>query len=334
MAAIAMLSLHFPMKNFRWLRVSTIFRDCLALRGYNRGLLQYPMILTRWSPIGVDIATSFLSGIAALQRIVNPQTKALKRGRGPRRLILAAPWFLICACGMAQQSPSQPTPDASSQSQESQTTAKPANPIQSGVVLFKLLQQQSLVFPDLATSEGPLSSWQKFKLATNNSVALSTIGQALIASAYDQAVNRPSGYHQGWEGYGKRFGADMARSASDNLFGTFLLASALHQDPRFFVKRNLSFGQSVKYAAVRVLYTSTDAGEKQINYSGLIGPLLSEGLANAYYPEQNRTAGSTLTRYAYDLSWRFAGNLLRQYWPTINRRLRLAPEPSSTGANP
>jgi hypothetical protein len=292
----------------------------------NRGLLQYSMIPTRWSPLGVDIAASFSSGIAALQPIFNPQTKALKRKRGLHRLILAAPLFLICNCGMAQQPQSPSTPDAPSQSQDSQTTPKPANPIQSGVVLFKLLQEQSLVFPDLATNQGPLSSWQKFKLATNNSVALSTIGGALIGSAYGQATNRPSGYHQGWEGYGKRFGSDMARSASANLFGTFLLASALHQDPRFFVKRNLSFGQSVKYAAVTVMITKTDAGEKQINYSGLIGPLLGEGLANVYYPDQNRTVGGTFVRYAIDLGWRFSGNLLRQYWPTINKKLRLAPE--------
>jgi hypothetical protein len=295
-------------------------------RGYHRGLLQYSMILTGWSPIGVDIATSFLSGIATLQRSLNPRTKVLKLRRGLYCLILAAPWFLICNCGMAQEPQSPPAPDATSQTPDSQPAEKPANPIQSGVILFKLLQQRSLVFPDLATSQGPLSSWQKFKLATNNSVALSTVGAAMLGSGYGQATNRPSGYHQGWEGYGKRFGADMARSASDNLFSNFLLASTLHQDPRFFVKRNLSFQQSVKYAAVRVMFTETDAGEKQINYSGLIGPLLSEGLANVYYPDQNRTVGGTFVRYAVDLSWRFGGNLLRQYWPTINRRLRLAPE--------
>lgn len=253
-------------------------------------------------------------------------------------LILAAPCLLICSLGLAQQSQRAPAPDAPAPSPPTQTTSQPSNPIQSSVVLFRLLQQKSLVFPDLATSQGPLSSWQKFKLAANNSVALSTIGAALIGSAYGQATNRPSGYHQGMEGYGKRFGADMARAASDNLFGTFLLASALHQDPRFFVKKNLSFGQSVKYAAVRVVFTSTDAGERQVNYSGLTGPLMAEGLANAYYPDKNRTAGGTLIRYGSDLAWRFGGNLLRQYWPALNRRLRLAPEPppssSVTGANP
>jgi hypothetical protein len=272
------------------------------------------MTLTRTTVRGVNIATWFLSGRSAFQRIV---------------LILATPCFLIGNCAIAQETQPQPRPDATSQSQPSQTPSEPANAIQSSVVLFKLLQQKSLVFPDLATSEGHLSSWEKFKLAANNSVALSTLGEAMIGSGYGQVTNRPSGYHQGFEGYGKRLGADMARAASDNLFGTFLLASALHQDPRFFVKKNLSFGQSVKYAAVRVLYTSTDSGERQVNYSGLIGPLMAEGLANAYYPDENRTAGSTLTRYGTDLAWRFGGNLLRQYWPAINRRLRLAPEMSS-----
>jgi hypothetical protein len=295
-------------------------------------------MLSRWTLRGVNIANSFLSGIAAFRRIFDPQTEAHRRRRGMHCLILAAPWFLICNFGMAQQSQPAPAPDAPAQSEPTQTAPQPSNPIQSGVVLFQLLQQKSLVFPDLATGEGPLTSWQKFKLAANNSVALSTIGAALIGSAYGQATNRPSGYHQGTEGYAKRFGADMARAASDNLFGNFLLASALHQDPRFFVKKNLSFGQSVKYAAVRVVITSTDAGEKQINYSGLIGPLMDEGLANAYYPDENRTVGSTLTRYASDLGWKFGGNLLRQYWPAINKRLRLAPERSSasgvTGTNP
>jgi hypothetical protein len=246
-------------------------------------------------------------------------------------LILAAiPCLLVCHGGLAQQSRFDSLPDAPSQIQEPPTTPQTANPIQGGVEIFKLLQQKSLVFPDLATNGGQLSAWQKFELAANNSVALSTIGAAAISAAYGQAINSPSGYHQGAEGYGKRFGADMARATSDNMFGTFLLASALHQDPRFYVKKNLAFKQSLEYAAVRVFITRSDSGEREVNYSGLIGPLMGEGLANAYYPDENRNVGSTFTRYASDLGWRFGGNLLRQYWPSINRKLRLAPESSPT----
>ena len=245
------------------------------------------------------------------------------------RLILAVSCLLICSLGMAQQPQTETVPDAPAPSQTTQTSQS-SNPIQTSIGLVKLLQRKSLVFPDLATGQGPLTSWQKFKLASNNSVALSTIGAALLGAGFSQAFNRPSGYHQGMEGYAKRFGSGMARSASDNLFGTFLLASALHQDPRFFVRRNLSFGESIKYAADRLLYTSKDSGERQINYSGLTGPLLAEGLANTYYPDENRTVGSTFVRYGSDLGWRFAGNLLRQYWPTLNKRLRLVPETPSS----
>jgi hypothetical protein len=250
-------------------------------------------------------------------------------------MIAALSFCLLFNGAIAQKSGTDSLPDAPSQTEQSPqtqqpTTPKAANPIQGGAEVVRLLQRKSLVFPDLATTEGPLSSWQKFKLAANNSVALSTIGAAAVGAANGQAVNRPSGYHQGAEGYGKRFGANMARAASDNMFGTFLLASALHQDPRFYVRKNLSFTQTVEYSAERLLYTRSDSGEKEINYSGLIGPLMGEGLANAYYPEENRTAGSTFTRYASDMGWRFAGNMLRQYWPTINKRLRLAPESSST----
>ena len=233
-----------------------------------------------------------------------------------------------CFIGKQTQQPRQT--EQSSQPQQPATTQPTANPIQGSVEIFKLLQQKSLVFPDLATTEGPLSSWEKFKLAANNSVAFSTVGGVLIGAAFSQAINSPSGYHQGWEGYGKRVGADMARAASGNIFGTFVLASALHQDPRFYVKKNLSFKQSVEYSAVRVFITRSDSGERVVNYSGLIGPLMGEGLANVYYPDENRTVGSTFTRYASDLGWRFAGNLLRQYWPSINRKLRLASETTST----
>ena len=191
------------------------------------------------------------------------------------------------------------------------------------MAFVELLQRKSLVFPDLATDQGPLDSWGKFKLATNKSVALSTIGAALIGSAFGQAINSPAGYGQGDESYGKRFGADMARAASANLFGTFMIASVMHEDPRFYVKKNLTFKESVKYAAMRLVVTRSDSGEQVVNYGDILGPLAGEALANTYYPAGNRGVGSTFTRYASDLGWKFTGNLLRQYWPEINRKLRV-----------
>jgi hypothetical protein len=232
---------------------------------------------------------------------------------------------LVCICSRAQQTQTGTLPDAPAGGQ-SQTTPQTNNPIQSSVALFQVLQQKSRVFPDLATNAGHFGTEQKFKLAANNSVSVSTIAQALLAAGFSQAIDSASGYGQGVEGYAKRFGADLARSASANLFGTFLIASALHEDPRFYVKRGLSPKQSLKYAAQRLVYTRSDSGERVINFDGLLGPLASEGLANTYYPKTNRGAGSTFVRYGSDQGWKFAGNVLRQYWPRINRKLRILPQ--------
>jgi hypothetical protein len=199
---------------------------------------------------------------------------------------------------------------------------------------MSFLQRKSVFFPNLATNSGPLSVWQKFKLAANNSISLATIGAALAGAGYGQAINSPKGYGQGGEGYAKRFGADMARSASANLFGTFLIASALHEDPRFYVKKHYTFKQSLKYAAERIVITRSDSGERVVNFADTLGPLAGEALADTYYPEGNRGVSSTFIRYGSDLGWRFGGNMLRQYWPNINRKLRLAPTPASTPNQP
>lgn len=252
-----------------------------------------------------------------------------KHGAWMRRLVLTTAICCLCVASRAQQSQTGTPPDAPSASAQSQTAPQGTSPLQNGMSFFQLLQRKSVVFPDLATNSGPLDPWQKFKLAANNSVSLATTAAALMGSAYGQAINSPAGYGQGAEGYGKRFGADMARAASGNLFGTFLIASVLHEDPRFYVRKHLSFKQTVKYAAVRVAVTRSDSGKRVTNFAGLLGLLAGEGLANTYYPEGNKGLSSTFIRYGSDLGWRFGGNMLRQYWPSINRKLRLVPSASA-----
>ena len=241
------------------------------------------------------------------------------------------PAFLIAICllfhagSYAQVAEPGALPDAPSAGAQSQTTPQPTNPVQGGIAIVQLLERKSLAFPDLATSKQPFGSRDKFMLAVNNSVSLATVGTSLVGAAYGQAIDSPEGYGQGAEGYGKRFGSEMARDASANLFGTFLIASVLHEDPRFYVRKNLTFKQSVEYSALRIVFTRSDSGERTVNYAGLLGPLAGEALANTYFPEEDRGVGSTLTRYATDLGWRFGGNLLRQYWPKINRKLKIVP---------
>ena len=235
-----------------------------------------------------------------------------------RFILTPAICCLLPMASAAQQSAPAKLPDAPSATPQAQ-------PAQDEGGLFAVLSQSSWVFPTLATGAGPLSPAKKFELACRNSVSLATIGGAVVGAAYNQATNYPKGYGQGAEGYGKRVGAAMARSASYNLIGNFAIASVMHEDPRFYVKRHLSFMESVKYSAVRVFATRSDDGKPVANYAGLVGPLAAEALATTYYPNGNNGVGDVFSRYGTDIGWQFGGNLLRQYWPTINRKLHLMP---------
>jgi hypothetical protein len=221
----------------------------------------------------------------------------------------------VAPVALRAQQPASPTPPDA----PSSTRRGPAG-------VFETVNRRSLFFPDLATNEERLSTGEKFKLFVNNSASLST----LVGSAFDAAIGQleysPHGYPQGPEGYGKRFGASMARNASNEFFGTFVLASILHQDPRFFPEANPTLGGSVKYAVKRVFVTRNDDGDDTVNWSGLIGPAMGEVLANVYWPEGERTAGDTLQRYGIDIASRAGFNFLRNYWPVMFKKLRRPPK--------
>ena len=186
---------------------------------------------------------------------------------------------------------------------------------------FKLLVKRSRMFPDLAASDKPLSAKQKLQLSVSESLSLAAVGGAAFSAGLSQARDSLPGYGQGAEGYGKRFGAAMATSSSTQFFGTFLFASVLGQDPRFFVRQNSTLRQSIRTGLRRLVITRTDQGGETLNTSGLIGPLAAQALANTYLPDEERTAGRTFQRYDTYLALRAGVNIAKQYWPTIFKGL-------------
>ena len=262
-----------------------------------------------------------LNSCATLRQLVLPACAP----RLPRlRVVVCLALLGLCAtgAGLAQETQTAPkVPNAGSASQTGPRAAQTIPP----VALFVTLDKKSVVFPDIVVDSARMSTGQKFKLFVDNSISLHTLTESSLGAAISQAADSPHGYGQGGDGYAKRFGSSIASGASNNFFGTFLLASALHQDPRFFPERNPTFGRSLKYSARRLFVTRNDEGRDVANWSGLMGPLLSEGLANAYWPDQDRTVHQTFERYGIDLAVRLGGNMLREYWPVFFRKVRGSP---------
>jgi len=239
------------------------------------------------------------------------------RRPSPGVLLLVASIALLFVSGALAQVANQTPGD---QAPAKPASSSPAEKIP-GASLYNLLQKKSVVFPDIAASDERLSSGAKFKLFVDNSGSVHTISWAVLGSAIAQADNSPTGYGQGWDAYAKRFGASMARQASSEFFGTFVIASALHLDPRFYPEVNPSLAHAAKYSVKTVFIMRNDEGREVIGWSRLVGPLMSESLANVYWPERNRTVGDTFFRYGLDLATRAGGNMLREYWPVVYRKM-------------
>ena len=230
--------------------------------------------------------------------------------------------LMMSPASFAQQAGSASQPDAPSTTAQNKPDSKTDS---MSVPFMDLLAGRSLMFPNLAVNNRPLTVKQKFFLAANNSVSgISFIGTA-AGAGYSQAMNTRSGYGQGAEGYFKRWGAGMAFVASSNMIGTFAIASALHEDPRYFVENSGKFRESVRYAVSRVFISRRDNGTTGTNWAGILGPLGAAGLANTYLPPDAQGIGHTFGNWGIALALSAGANVMREYWPHLNKRLRLPP---------
>lgn len=240
------------------------------------------------------------------------------------QVLLAALTLSAGQAGMAQQNPDPATlPDAPApkHSPQDPSQQQQKNMWQNSM---GLVARKSFFYPDLATTPGPLSSLQKFELFLTKSISPPQILSSAASSGISEARGTLAGYGQGGEGFGKRFGSSMASGASSQFFGTFLLPSLLHEDPRYFVKVNGGFKARAAYAFRRAVVIRTDAGGETFNWPGTLGPLAAEGLANTYLPDSERTVGKTFERFGLRIGFGAANNLVKEYWPTIFKRLRIA----------
>lgn len=187
-----------------------------------------------------------------------------------------------------------------------------------------LIARRSWFYPELARTSGNLSSGEKFELFLDKSLSPPQILSSLAAAGIGQWNDSLHQYGQGADGYAKRFGSSMASGASSHFFGTFLLPAMLHDDPRFFVKMSGGTKARVGNALRRVFVIRTDDGRTTINFPGTLGPLAAEALANTYLPDSERTVPKTFQRFGIRIGWGAANNIVKEYWPTIFRSLRIA----------
>ena len=184
-----------------------------------------------------------------------------------------------------------------------------------------------LVSPNRLIVEGrdakvpPLSTAQKFSQVEKNFINPFTFAGVAIEAGFDQAIDVHHGYGGGGQGYLKRYGADLADTASAQFFGIGVYPSVFHTDPRYYRMGNGRFMARAVYSLTRVLTTRSDSGHQRFNAPEILGAATSSGLSRTYYPTDERNVGDFVyfmgSRIAFDAAY----NLAKEFWPDVRTRL-------------
>ena len=158
----------------------------------------------------------------------------------------------------------------------------------------------------------PLTAKMKFHLAYKGLIQPTFFTFEALWSGVQQAGDITN-YRLGAQGYGERFGANLAGGVSESLFANALLPSLLHQDPRYFYRGSGTKGSRAWHAILAPFVCQGDNGKSQPNYSQLGGSLISASLSTSYHPDSNRSAGFVFTNFGTSMGLHVVLGLAQEF---------------------
>ncbi len=231
--------------------------------------------------------------------------------------------------GSAGDSATQP--DAATQAKPETVVAVPAlvvTPIERKTANSEGKQTKRMfgIIPNFsavsAHTEVPaLSARDKFMLATKDSGDYSSFIWSGLQAAQSMALRSYPELHQGAAGYGRYYWRAFADQASGSFFTEAIVPALTHEDPRYYTLGYGGFFRRARYALSRVVITRTDSGRNTFNLSEIAGNGMEAGLANFYYPPQERSLHNTAVNWATQLEAASLNNLFREFWPDIRRKV-------------
>jgi hypothetical protein len=195
----------------------------------------------------------------------------------------------------------------------------PASPFNQERILGVMPDYQTITDPHKQAL--PLTRKQKWGLALKETIDPFNIFNAALGAGFSQVGNQTPKYGTGGAAFSERFGAALADFGTQNLFSAGLLATVLHQDPRYFRRGEESHIPSrVLYSISRIVVTRQDSGKSAFNASGIFGMMMGIGASNLYYPSASVRGSVMLGRLQTSLFGGVTGNLLSEFWPDLQRK--------------
>ncbi len=163
----------------------------------------------------------------------------------------------------------------------------------------------------------PFSKTDKVHYAALLELDPTAIFTAAYSAGYEQLRDVDPHFGTDSAAFGERFGAAAFRQGVNRIFGDGIFPAVTGEDPRYYRVADGSLWHRSSQAAVQTLVRHRDDGTIGINYSGLAGHALAEGLPITFYPQRSAKATVVLGSFGTALLADAGLKLFREFLPDL-----------------
>lgn len=169
----------------------------------------------------------------------------------------------------------------------------------------------------------PLSVKDKGELAIRDVTDPFNLATIAAYSGIAVADNPHSPYGPGLKGWGRLSGYSLVEDAQGEFFGTFVISSLAHEDPRYHRMPNASVKRRVLHAVAHTWVSQHDDGTSMPNYSTLLTYPISAELSNLYVPGVPTNLPSTVKRVGIGLATDPSGTVVAEFLPDLAKHIHV-----------
>jgi hypothetical protein len=169
----------------------------------------------------------------------------------------------------------------------------------------------------------PMTPKEKGWLAMRNIIDPFNAATILGLSGITVAADSHSPYGPGMPGFGRLVGVSYTLDITGEFFGTFVIASLVHQDPHYHRMPNASIPHRIGHAMLAVLWAQGDNGKGMLNYAGLGSGAINDALSNLYVPGEQTHLAASFERYGIGVATAPIDNFVTEFVPDVAKRIHV-----------
>lgn len=139
-----------------------------------------------------------------------------------------------------------------------------------------------------------------------------------FSAGIDHWKDKPPEWEQGASGYGKRF-ANIVGQYSIQRTVTFGLASAVHEDNRYFNSGKNGLWSRAGYAVASGVLARHDDGSRHVSISQVGGVAAGAFLSRAWQPASQRSAGDGAVSFGISMASNMGFGVVKEFLPDLGR---------------